>query len=94
MSLHYILIIIQAVLIIFLAARRYLRRKKRNQAKSAALPTEADESTAALHNSNRDSQDNVIDDCHSIASITDSLPPYRLHDNGHQLPGIDATDDT
>ena len=69
-------------------------KEKKIQASATALPTEADESSAALHNTNSDSLDNVSDDRNSIASITDSPPPYRLYDNDHQFPGIDAIDDT
>lgn len=48
---------------------------------------------SALHG--RDSQDNANSHRNSDISSSDSLPPYRLHDDGHILPKINGVyDDT
>ncbi|KAI7857110.1 hypothetical protein BDC45DRAFT_579462 [Circinella umbellata] len=82
-----------AILIAIIGVGVHFKKKKRKQLNSTTLPTEAEESTATLNN-DRDSLDNVNNDSDSITSVADSLPPYRLHDGGHQLPGIDAIDNT
>ncbi|KAG2216696.1 hypothetical protein INT45_003439 [Circinella minor] len=82
------------VVIVFIAVGVHLTKKKKKQLNSTTLPTEVDESTTTLHN-NRDSLDNAINDNNSVASsVADSLPPYRLHDGGHQLPGINDINNT
>ena len=46
--------------------------------------TERRERLDALHGG--ESHDNANSDRNSNVSLSDSLPPYSLHDDGHRLP--------
>lgn len=52
--------------------------------------TEAREHLDALHSG--DSQDSANSDLNSNLSLSDSLPSYSLHDDGHRLPKMDEID--